>query len=566
MFEGIRIILTYDSVETEITSAPEGIFDLDYSMVRSEKYFGMMPKFSGRLGFVGDGKTYIDNIIDTYGKRSLVTFTYRLRDRVTAVYEDYLTGIINLVNNSRELLKTFVDFESDEIEMKFNSRHEIERAYYRLESFDGTVLSGFSTPYVNLQLQGKTGNAITQSIYPFEAFLSLFQQIFDVDRVCLYSSIFGRTDLQDITTATDYYVANGLKRFWMLFKGTWGRGIEDDLFLSVSNLFEFYNKISPLGIGFIKDILDRDAVIIEDRNYFFQERITLELEDNRIEKDSFRKEFGKEFSHNEFEVGPAKKVKDGVAYGKSEYNVKTSFATTSIMENNKLDLTNNARTDGSAINDLITNYSETSDEGEYDEDVFIVDAKEETGSGYTMTNYKYENYQAEPTGIDDADFDLFYNLDFSPARILLKNWGQWLNISLQDLTTALRYNKAETLSKLKSLRTGETEYLEEKEDILLSLLETPIMTGYIFYFNYPLTSDEVTTIKNDYLGQVQFYNPIEKKTSGGWIKEINTKATDEKTNFAIYEAVSLATAIGLKKTMEGGYKLTMDGAFKLLMN
>ncbi|MCK9544387.1 MAG: hypothetical protein M0R03_20400, partial [Novosphingobium sp.] len=543
MFEGIKIILTYDSVATEITSAPEGIFDLDYSMARSEKYFGMMPKYSGRLGFVKDGKTYIDNILNTYGKHSVITFAYQIQNKTTAVYEDYITGTINLVNYSRELLKTFVDFEGDEIEMKFNSRHEIERPYYKLESLNGTTLSGFSNSYINLNLQGKTKNFITQSVAPFELFLSLFQQALDINRSCLYSTIFGRTDLDNISTLTDKYISNGAMAYWLLFKGTWGRGIEDDLSISIHDAFDFYNKIKPIGLGFIKDVLNRDAIIIEDRNYFFQERIILELDDSKIS--DYRKEFGKEFSWNEILIGSAKKVKDEVPYGKSEYNVKVNYATESISENTKLDLTNNVRTDGVAINDLIENYSESSTEGEYDDDIFMVDAMEEIGSGYTMTNYKDENYQAAPTGIDDANYNLYYNLDFSPARILIDNWGQWLNITLQDLNGKLRFNKAETLSKLKSLRNLQTDYIEEKTDILYSVLETPIMTGNIIYFNYPLSESEVITIKNDFYGQIKFWNPDEKKNSGGWLKTVNTKASDEQTNFEIYEAVSLAEVIGL---------------------
>jgi hypothetical protein len=563
MFEGIKIILTYNSVATEITSAPEGIFDLDFSMARSEKYYGLMPKFSGRLGFVKDGKTYIDNILDTDGKHSLITFKYQKQNRLTAYYDDYITGTINLVGNSREVLKTFVDFEGDTIEMKFNSRHEIERPYYKLESFDGTALSEFTTPYLNLNLQGKTKDVITQSVAPFELFRSLFQQIFDVDRNCLYSDIFGRTDLQDISTAALNYLTNGSMAHWLLFKGTWGRGIEDDMSVSVASAFEFYNKNKPIGIGYIKDVLDRDAVIIADRNYFFQERVVMELDSTKIS--DYRKEFGNEFSWNEVDVGPAKKVKDGITYGKSEYNIVSGYATESIMENTKLDLTNVVRTDGAAINDLVENYTESSTEGEYDNDIFMVDAMEETGSGYTMTNYKAENYQANPTGISDAGYDLYFNLDFHPARILIENWGQWLNINLQDLNGKLRHNKAETLTKLKSLRTGETDYIEEKTDILLSILETPIMTGNIIYFNYPLSESEVTTIKNDFYGQFTFTNPDEKTDCGGWLKVVNTKASDERTNFEIYEAKTLAEVIGLKKTMDGGYKLTMGGKFKLLM-
>ena len=74
MSEEVRIVLNVDDSDaTVLESAPEGVHDMDYEMSRSEKYWGIFPVFAGRLGFGGDGKTFIDDEVDTNGKESIIT-------------------------------------------------------------------------------------------------------------------------------------------------------------------------------------------------------------------------------------------------------------------------------------------------------------------------------------------------------------------------------------------------------------------------------------------------------------------------------------------------------------
>jgi hypothetical protein len=313
----------------------------------------------------------------------------------------------------------------------------------------------------------------------------------------------------------------------------------------------------PLGLGFAEDYQGRTIIVIDKRENFFYEQTTIELDRNKIS--DLRCEFGREFQHTEYEVGPAKKVKDGVAYGKSEYNVKTNYSNLNIMGGEKVDLTNVVRTDSIAINDLITNYTNNSEECEYDEDIFLVDAFDVEGESWDMTNYKTENYDSV-SGIEDNP-GLYYNLDFSPGRIIQKYFGSWFNIGLQDLDGAIKYNKAETLSKLATLRLDDTATLEEKEDILISILETPIMTGNVITCNYPLRPEDLTAIKESPLGQISFYNYLTKAWDAFWVKEVNTKATSEKTTFVGYQCSTLARELGLLLNEDGSYMLNEDGTF-----
>lgn len=556
MLEGNRIILNNTNLgELQLSTAPEGLFNMEYSLSRSQKFWGVFPSYSGRLGFSKEGKTYIDSALDNYNKYEEITFTWYVRDPETAIYETFIEGIINLKNYNRQQLYTYVDFEGTSIEMKLNSRMDIEVPYYRLESFDGTVLPGFTYDYVNLKCQGFSSDIITKSIYPHELIESIIQQILDLDYSCLYSQLLGRTNIS--------YPENGDLSKKMITKGTFMRGLTDYLYISLSQAFDIFDKIRPCGLGFDEDSQGRDIIVFADREYFFQNIVVFEFDNNKIS--NLNKEFGDEFSFNEIEIGFEKSVKKDVQYGLSEYNVKSSYSTNSIFENKKLELINAARADGVAINDIIDNYQAVGTEGsDYDEDIFIIDSDDETGVGYDMVNLKDENYTSYE-GIE-GDPGLNYNFDLSPARILIKYWGKWLNITLQELSGYLKYNKAETLSNLRTLRDDDTESIYEKQDIFLSILETPIMTGNILYFDYPLTEAEIKTIKNNFYGQGKFWDYSEKKYNGGWFKNVNVNSTEGKATFEIYEAISLGELIGYKLTMEGGYKLTMEGGFKRLLN
>lgn len=568
MIQGQRVIL-YNATKGSrtLTIAPDGFFSLEYVLTRSEKYHGMFNQFSGSLGFSGDDKTWIDAVITDLGKEAEVTFTYYIQDPETLVYETFITGLLNFYQYSRQLDYTYVPFESTSFKQKVNRRQEIEVNYNNTLSIERTSISAFT--YINLLCQGLSANIVTKSVYPHELFDSVIRQITDINYTSIYSELLGRTDISysEITEL----VGTPLRRR-MITKGSYLRGYTESdqeyITVSLSKLFDIFNSQKPIGLGFSTDSVDRDIVVIEEREHFYQPRIIITLEDSRIEKDSFRIEPGTEFQHNQYEIGSKEDISKDIDNGLSEYNVKSTYSTTSKNVISKLELINPARIDGVGINDIIDNYQKGAnpDKSEYDQALWVVDSLESTGSSpsaYTMKNYKYENYDSKPTGISGG-VELFYNLDLSPARILIKEYGKILNISLQDLTGYLKHNKAETLSKLVTLRTGDALSITEKEDILLSILDTPIMTGNLIYFNYAFSYSEIKTIQDDPYGQVRFYKPNTATYIGGWFKELSTNPTDESTNVILYEAKTLAELVGYELNEDGGYALSEDGSFVIL--
>lgn len=565
MSEEVRIILDIDdSGSIPLEDAPEGVHNLEYEMSRSVRYWGMFPVFVGRLGFVGDGKDYVDNVVDTSGKEAIITVDYQTKNPETIVYSTLVEGILNLLTSERTKTRTHADFEGNTFETKLNKRSDIEIPYNRLTSLDGTVLSGFTYDYANLLCQGVSNDIITRAVYPHELIDSILQQILDLNYPCLYAPIFARTTITDPTTGNNY-ATEGRYAKKMITKATYLRGWDEDddeLFMSLNKIFAIFNKTTPLGLGFGKDVNDRNIVVIDDRSRFFQGRIMLVLDDDKAS--NLSKVAAEELRFNEIEIGFPEALKD-VAYGLGEYVGKTKYASTS-MTDRKLDLVNEARADGVGINDIIDNWqiTDTTDSSEYDKAIFIIDAVEETNSEYDLKNLTTENYTSW-SGIYD-DPGLYYNLDLTPARMLINNFGRWLNISLQDLTGYLKYNKAETLSRLITLRSDETSNISECADILLSILETPIMTGDVLEFDYPLSTEDISTINSDFYGQIQLWDYSEKKTNGGWIRNITAQLPKGMAHIELYETVTLAELIGYKLTMEGAYKLTMEGGLKKLMN
>jgi hypothetical protein len=563
MPEEVRIILDIDdSASIPLESAPEGVFDLSYEMPRSEKFWGMIPAYSGELRFGKDGKDYIDNIIDTEGKESIITIDYQVRDTQTTIFSTLVEGILNLLDSVRSKNKTSTGFEGTSFEVKLNKRSNIEVPYYRLTSLNGTVLPGFVTPYVNLLCQGVLADIITRSIYPHELIESILQQILDVDYPCLYSPILGRTDIVNPMTLENY-PDNGDLSKKMITKATYLRGwneTNDNLYISLDKAFAIFDCIIPLGLGFTKDSQDRDIVFIDHRESVFQSRIGLQLDDDKIS--NLEKFTAQEMRWSEAELGFPEALKN-VVYGLSEYVGKSSYSNTSISSDSKLDLVNPARGDGVGINDIIDNFqidsASTDETSEYDKEIFIIDSMDEIGVGYIMKNLKTENYTSWE-GIEN-DPGLHYNFDLTPARILEKYYGKWLNISLQDLTGYLKHNKAETLSRLRTLRIDDTSSIYECQDLLLSVLETPIMTGDIYSLNYPLTTDNIRDIKDDYYAQCSFWDYSQKKTIGGWFRNISAKLPKGIARIEIYEAVTLATLLGLELNEDGGYALAEDGTF-----
>jgi hypothetical protein len=570
MLEGIKLTLSHlIKGSLVLASAPEGLNDLEYTITRSDKFYGAIFQFSGDLGFTNDGKNYIDDILDTYGITAKVTLLYEIKNPETLIYETFVSGLLNLSKNSREQNYTYVSFENTDFKTKLNNRSGTKVPYNRQYSIENVALSGITYDYINLLCQGVSANTVTRAIFLYELFYSIIQQITDSDYNVLQSNLFGRTELKDAST-NEYYVSNGEFYDKFITKGVYIRGWDEndsEISISLDDIFEEINKIIPIGLGFSIDQYGREIVVIEKRETFFENRCVLELDDNSLS--DLKKTVADEFLFSEYELGSSKSSKTEIPYGLTEYQTKVEYSAPISIVNKKLSLVTQLRTDGVGINDIITNYLKTGStdvkQTDYDESLFLIDSMTSAGTyggkSYTWKNKKGENFTIDLRANDPG---LNYNLDLSAARTLIQRYGKWINIGLDQVAGLLKFNKAENLTTLRTLKTGDTDYIEDFADIDISILETPIMTGNKFSFNYPINVSEIKTLQSGFYGQIQFWNNNEIKTSSGWISEISTKPTDKQTNMELYECVTVAELLGFMLMEDGAFMLAEDGSFMLM--
>lgn len=558
MIEGFKYILN-NTNEGELTlqNAPEGWKEIEFVITRSSEKWGLFSEFSGSLGFLKDGKVYIDNIIETYGINEIVELTIQYRDPVTLIYETYISAILDLSTYKKEEYITQVSFEDSGFKRKLRSRSDLSLQYNASESIEGESLS-LATPYENITLRYIDSGDVEQfstveTIFPWNAFKSIIQQITDSGYEVLDSSILGR--------ATDGYSNDGDLSFRTIQNGKLIRGYTEStdnlrINFSLDELFNAFDKQIPIGLGFSTDSSDRDIVVIEERNNFFESDIVLTLDDNKLNNLSFQP--ANDLIYKAIKIGYENFATDNEK-GLTEYNAKSEYVTPVTVSDNDLDLINRFRADGTAINQILNNFkkADTDPEGsEFDAQLFLIDAYNDSG---TIRNSVNQNYSTV-SGIYDNS-TLYYNLDLSPQRILETKYAEWLNIGLQKLTgQKIKHTFAETLDNLTTLRVGDTDTIVENSDIDIDDLPEARLSGREINLNYGFSPSEIAALRGNERKIIKFNNYIEGGYSYGWIKEVSTKPIDGNvTNVALYEVGNIELLTGFLLLQTGYYLLLQTG-------
>ncbi len=525
-----------DEGEIILQYAPEGWEDLEYTITRNQKYYGLFRSFSAPMKFPKDGKRFIDNVLDTYGYEARITLTLEELNPTTRVWERAVQGILNFdpdVYGTDELF-TECNFEDSEIHKKLKNREQAPVAYNRRETFDGQLLPGFAEETVNVTIRGKESDEATAvAVRPWEAFNRVLQIICDLDYNPVKSSFFGRTDLG--------YAIDGEGANVLLSKGLLMRGFplagtsftagETNLNFKASELFDSFNKAFNLGLGLqFDEINDRYNFVIEKKNYFFQPTVMFTLDDIS----NLRYEFNKDLFFSTIKTGYQKFVEDN-EYGLAEYNNQATFTTPISISDRELNLVSPYRADGTAFQIAIDNrYTpgvEQQNETDIDEDIFFVHAFTDLG---VLKSVKNEGFDL--VGGLYGLTPIQANIYLSPARNMSR-WGDFIRSALTPFEPdgKLRYEQSENLSDLRSQTDEETETIFECRDFSISNLKEPRFSGRVIKFDRPLDREKIVQLTKDARGLVKFWDYINKAYNYGWIKECSTNRVDGESDWELWE-------------------------------
>jgi len=330
---------------------------------------------------------------------------------------------------------------------------------------------------------------------------------------------------------------------------------ESNLTFKPKDLMADCEKMLNVSYGIIYD--NGYKLIAEDKQYFYQSDIVYEI--TGIKAESFTREFDSRYWYSAILAGTEKSAYEEVS-GLEEFNNKSSWSTILSTIKNELDLVSKTRNDGYGVTfaqRLDKTYHGTED-SQYDNENWLIELIKD-GTWKQRTDEDFASIE----GIDGIDTPL--NLNLTPARSLYR-WGWWLRACLSNyLTKKIKFNKADVISDLRTLRNDESISVGETADIDPNDLQQPIFTGYVFKFAAPIELAEFQTLMTNPYGLVSFENPITETTSQGWIIEVSTSPIEEggQSNWTILESKTILEIIRLLQYEDGDYFLFEDGNYYL---
>ena len=344
------------------------------------------------------------------------------------------------------------------------------------------------------------------------------------------------------------------------------------LSISFEKLFKSFDALLNLGMGIEYDNLDRPFVVIEHKVYFYQPHVILQLD--TISDLVYLPD--ETFLFSKVDVGYDKFQNDN-PYGMTEYNNKTTYSTPLIPFDKTLNITSTIRADGTGIEQLRTS-QKTVDEAKelkLDNEIFVVCCHRSTAdaNGYVLTSLHDENtVLAGLVGSPEIEF----NTDIVPAQ-MFNNWSDIVSVGLQHNLSdniIFQHSKKPVNVATKNVN-GDQPWRYENQDIPISSLKTPYLSGMKAQFNAPLGLIEIKAIETNRNGLVAFYDYTTQEYQFGWIKEVSTNPVDKTTTWELQMAVFSDTFAAqvvpppnkivrnLPTLPVVGYELAEDGAFCL---
>lgn len=570
------IIVTQDTSQVDTTAikyvnkAPKGFDKMGYTFSRSDKFVGLISKFTNTLEWQGEVKTWLDTLYFGTGINTQITILVTAFDSSQKKFVYLFNGLLNLSEISIDEFTTGCNIEESTFIQSFKNRCnesvDVTSATSLITNVDfpqGTVITPIAP--INLLIKGRLVPGQTQSTCTALAF-----KPYD-----LFSALISIMTGSELAFQSPLFEAGGELEYKMITTGRFIRGFDANhatLAISFDKLWDFFKKTFCLGLSVEKDIYNNPYVYIDKHEKFFNKNLVHEI----TNPSNLKITPNKELNFKSIESGFNKYEKEGNELAGREYNVKSNFSTPLIPIDSVLDLVTDIRADGTGIqavmdltpitgqDDLITS--------NLDKEIFVIDSFMD---GSTLTSRGIELFSVHEDIETGLTPEITLNLDLTPKRTILRN-GALIRASLELCKTQyLKYNPGENISKLKTRKNftewnaAETEDVIENTDILISTLAEPYLTGEIMNLNHTMDMNEILNVNTNPNGLIKIYDYPRNRSIYGWIKELPGEPIDKSTNGEFYIATPNITATILMKKIRlqnGGYIRNLTGGYMGLIN
>lgn len=149
-----KFVLYNEALGTyEIKRAPEGWDALAFTFKRSKEYHGVAIEYTFDLGFLSDGKDFIQSVYNTFGIEGFIRLTvYEFEPNATKWQEAY-TGRVNLHKLKLSSLKATTNIEQSGVVQKFLNLDTVAVSLQSLSSISGAALP--AVPLVTIPLHSQ---------------------------------------------------------------------------------------------------------------------------------------------------------------------------------------------------------------------------------------------------------------------------------------------------------------------------------------------------------------------------------------------------------------------------
>lgn len=338
-----------------------------------------------------------------------------------------------------------------------------------------------------ISLKNKTVTPATEAkTVMFHEAVNRCCQFYTNQEICFKSDLLGRIELD--------YGTDGAASLIGLTNGINLRGVNKPIIFTLKDLLEFGNSIQCTGFGFESLSNGQQILRYENKNFFYDKNTKIlslgKVYD--IKKTLISKNY-----HNQIEFGYSTKVDIQQLNATDEFQTVRRYTNGITNSKNTLKISTKMITGGYQIESQ-RRFRDTTQDAKLDDSNFAVvvirDAstfKSKAAEGY----YDIQNVIDPLTG---------YNYDISPGRNLL-NWLRYIASGLiYSETKELKFSYGEVNYLMKSIKFGETAYIEENGTVPLNNIE-PIWDNMLYSLtDVPMSSNLFKLIKQNPYGYIEF--------------------------------------------------------------
>lgn len=152
-FDRIQYELHTNLFGSSVIDEPQGWESDDKEYSRHEDYFGIFPKFSSALKFIGSAADYIQQVYDIEGVNAELRLVKLQKHPHTDEWELVYTGYLDLSTWEREKNTVSVKFSSGGLELLLKNREGTDVEIDRADTLDSRELPALET--IDIELKGR---------------------------------------------------------------------------------------------------------------------------------------------------------------------------------------------------------------------------------------------------------------------------------------------------------------------------------------------------------------------------------------------------------------------------